>query len=133
MKYRRRERELVLRAIFSSIFFSDKKTDNIWQNVLNSNEILKKIDLDYSKTLFYHTVEFKNNELDSLQKVIKNWSLDRLSYIDKAIIFVACAEIKYMEQKPAIAINEAVELAKKYSDKKSTKFINAVIDNWQKQ
>ena len=62
-----------------------------------------------------------NNYLDS-------WPMDRLNKVDQAILALGIYELKYTETPPVVAINEAVELSKKYSDEKVTKMINAVLD-----
>jgi len=55
------------------------------------------------------------------------WTVDRLSRIDISILRLAIIEMMYMDTPPAVAVNEAVELAKKYSEDKSPKFINGVL------
>lgn len=69
---------------------------------------------------------------DRLDKVIENhlinWSLDRISLVDKTILRIAVFEIIYLDDIPfAVSINEAVELAHTYGDDKSTKFINGIL------
>ena len=56
------------------------------------------------------------------------WDIDRLSKVDKAILSVGIYELVYTETPSVVAINEAVELAKKYSDEKVVKMINAALD-----
>ena len=60
---------------------------------------------------------------------MKNWSIDRLSRVDKAILSLGTYELVYYSTPNIVAINEAVELAKKYSDDKVIKMINAVLDS----
>ena len=61
---------------------------------------------------------------------MKNWCLDRISYIDKAILFFALAKIKYLNYPLNTTVSEAIELAKIFSEKKSSKFVNGVLDAW---
>ena len=74
-------------------------------------------------------VILRTPEID--QKIVKNskdWTLDRMSRIDLAIMRVAIYEILYREDIPAsVSINEAVELAKKYSHKDAGSFINGIL------
>ena len=84
---------------------NDFVTDAINTIVLNKDEIY----------------EFANKYLDS-------WPMDRLNKVDQAILALGIYELKYTETPPVVAINEAVELSKKYSDEKVTKMINAVLD-----
>ncbi|NLZ62021.1 MAG: transcription antitermination protein NusB [Acholeplasmataceae bacterium] len=77
-----------------------------------------------------------NEYLDVLDKIIadklENWTIDRLNYVDKAIIRYAVYEMKYLMIPPEIAINEALELTKKYSnldDDNAKSFNNRLLQN----
>ena len=65
---------------------------------------------------------------DIINKNLKDWSFERLGYIEQAILLLATNEITAGEVQKPIVINEAVELAKKYCDEDSYKFINGVLD-----
>lgn len=65
---------------------------------------------------------------NTINKYLGNWSLDRLGKTDKAILRLGTYEILYYDTPKVVAINEAVELSKKYSDDKIVKLINAVLD-----
>ena len=68
-------------------------------------------------------------ELDELaNKHIKDWTIDRLDKTGAAILRIALYELKYTETPAIVVINEAIELAKKYSDEAVRKIINAVLD-----
>jgi transcription antitermination protein NusB len=64
---------------------------------------------------------------DLLTEVLFNWHLNRITRIDRDILRMAVAEMQYMGQDPKVAINEAVELAKRYSDDEGRRFINGVM------
>lgn len=70
---------------------------------------------------------------DSIKEIIENnlvnWKFDRLSLIDRAILFMTISEYKYVGDidKPVV-INVGVTLAKRYSDEKNYKFINGILD-----
>lgn len=76
---------------------------------------------------------------DSIKEIIENnlvnWKFDRLSLIDRAILFMTISEYKYVGDidKPVV-INVGVTLAKRYSDEKNYKFINGILDKilWTK-
>ena len=74
-------------------------------------------------------LENKDELVSIINKNLKDWSFDRLGYIEQAILLLATSEITRGEIKKPIIINEAVELAKKYCDDDSYKFINGVLDN----
>lgn len=78
---------------------------------------------------------FKNKEL--IDKVISgyttNWQLKRMAVIDRNILRFATYELLFMEDiPPKVAINEAIDIAKKYGDKDSGKFVNGVLDKINK-
>ena len=61
-------------------------------------------------------------------KYLNNWTIDRLSKVDKAILSLGIYELLYTKTPSVVAINEAIELSKKYSDEDVTKMINACLD-----
>ena len=66
----------------------------------------------------------------SIQKNALDWSLDRMAKVDLAIMRVAVFEILYADDiAETVSINEAVELAKKYSTQQSPQFINGILDS----
>ena len=83
---------------------------------------------EYSVSL-YNGVSEKAQELDEeISGILKGWKLSRLPKINLAILRIAVYEMKYVEDVPAsVAINEAVELAKKYSGKEDASFINGIL------
>ncbi len=86
------------------------------------------IENEYVKDIVYGVI--KNiNELDILaNKYIKDWTIDRLDKTGAAILRIALYELKYTDTPEIVVINEAIELAKKYSDESVRKIINAVLD-----
>ena len=60
---------------------------------------------------------------------MKDWNIDRISKVDKAILSLAIYELFYTDTPDVVAINEAIELSKKYSDEKVVKLINGVLDS----
>lgn len=74
------------------------------------------------------TVRRKNKEItELLSESIVDWQLERLPRIDRDILRIAVAEILFLDLEEQVAINEAVELAKRYSDEDGYKFINGVL------
>ena len=74
---------------------------------------------------------------DELNKIIEGYSpsrkLDRISYINLAIMKIAIYEMKYCPSVPdKVAINEAIEFAKEYTDKADVRFINGVLNSYYK-
>jgi len=68
--------------------------------------------------------------IDSLvKKHVKNWEIERMAVIDRNIIRIACFELLFLEDiPPKVSINEAIEIAKRYGDIDSPRFVNGVLD-----
>ena len=101
-----------------------------------SNEIISNIDIEERKKI---DPEFLSNlvngvidnleEIDkNIYKYLENWSIERLGLTDQAIIRISVYELIYTDTPNLVCINEAIELAKKYSDEKVAKMINGVLD-----
>lgn len=71
---------------------------------------------------------------DKIKKHLKNWDISRIAKIDLAILRCSIYEILYRDDIPNnVSINEAVELAKKYSTERSPSFINGILGNTVKE
>lgn len=66
--------------------------------------------------------------VETLDPLLDTWSFDRLGLVERAILLVAFAEIKYMGLDKAVAIDVAVKLSQKYADEDAYKLINGVLD-----
>ena len=97
--------------------------------------------VEYNAEKIKTAIKKANNEVSKKQKatdeeideIIKNslinWTIDRVSKVNLTIVRLAIAEMLYINDVPeVVAINEAIELTKKYSDDKSSSFINGVLD-----
>lgn len=74
------------------------------------------------------TVSVKKTEIDEqLTKALVDWQVSRLARIDRDLLRIAVAEIVYLGVPDRVAINEAVELAKRYSGDEGHRFINGVL------
>jgi len=87
-----------------------------------------EIQNDFVNELVHGVINNKKEIDDIANKYLNNWSLDRLGLTDQAIIEIAIYEIKYTETPNLVCINEAIELAKQYSDEKVSKMINGILD-----
>ena len=65
-------------------------------------------------------------ELDN--RYLNDWTMDRLNKVDKAIMLLGTYELLYTDTPSVVAINEAIELSKEYSEEAVTKMINGVLD-----
>jgi N utilization substance protein B len=74
------------------------------------------------------TINRRQVEIDqSLTQALQDWQLNRLAHIDRDILRISVAEITFLGIPDRVAINEAVELAKRYSDDEGHRFINGVL------
>ena len=107
-------------------------------NVYNKNkmiyeidEVIKEnldIDNEFVKEIVYGVTTYQN-EIDTLaNKYLNNWTIDRLGNTDIAILRMGIYELMYTDTPDIVCINEAIELAKSYSDDDVVKMINAVLD-----
>lgn len=86
--------------------------------------------INYTRTIIDHVMdEFASYRLEVSHYLKQGWTFSRLSYLEQAILLVACFEIKQQELDKKIIANEAVELAKKYCDADSYRFINGILSN----
>jgi N utilization substance protein B len=80
------------------------------------------------------TLASERIEIDAkLSQALIDWQLERLAQIDRDILRIAIAEILYLDQPARVAINEAVELAKRYSGDEGFRFINGVLRCFMEQ
>lgn len=85
------------------------------------------------KNFFLQLVENTNKNLseidDAIKITLRHWSFSRLSSVDRAILRVAACELLYSSDvPPKVVINEALEIAKKFSTAESVHFVNGVLD-----
>lgn len=107
---------------------------NIYDNSkmkYNVDDIIKEvspIENEFIKDTVYGVITYKN-EIDSLaNKYLNNWSISRLGNTDQAILRMGIYELLYTDTPEVVSINEAIELAKSYSDDDVRKMINGVLD-----
>lgn len=91
------------------------------------NEVAK-IDNEFIKEIVYGVITYQKELDDMANKYLGGWTIDRLGNTDKAILRMGIFELLYTKTPEVVAINEAIELAKKYSDDSIRKMINGVLD-----
>ena len=126
MKLNRTEAREKIMIILYQIDLYDK--DNIpydLENVFHEN---LEIDNKFVRDIVDGVLEKKDSIDKIISKYLENWDLDRLGKTDRAILRLSTYEMLYYNTPNVVVINEAVELAKKYSDEKIVKLINAVLD-----
>lgn len=127
---RKKSRELLFRMVFELCFQIPERVDEEFFALEGLDE--------ENKTFVLSMYEGIKKEFSSIMAIIekhlKGYTLDRVFKIDLAILILAVYEIKYSKETPVnVVINEAVELAKRYSTDKSYSFINGVLANIVKE
>jgi N utilization substance protein B len=130
---RRRAREYALQILFQVDFRSQEVSRNDFEDFWldkNESEDVRK----FTEELVRGTIE-RLAEIDSrLEKVAENWVLKRMAAVDRNILRFAAFEILYRKDiPPAVTINEAVEIAKKFSSSEAAPFINGILDKLAKE
>lgn len=131
---RRKSREIAMKLLFEKTI-NKGEYEEIVKNFKENTEIdLNDVDFEYIET----TIKGIENNIESVDKKIeenlKKWKLNRLSKIDLSILRLSTYEILFIDEIPdKVAVNEGIELAKKYSDSNSPAFINGVLANMIKQ
>ncbi len=87
-----------------------------------------EIDNDFVKDAVYGVLTNIDALDEKANTYLKNWTIDRLGYTDKAILRLGIYELLYTDTPDVVAINEAIDLAKLYSDDDVRKMINGVLD-----
>jgi len=128
MGNRTKARELAIQILFY-MEFAEGNAGELFDMFCNNFNPAKSI-RSFSKKLVCGVRE----NLEYLDKIIrkssKNWRLERMSVVDRSILRLGAFEILFMnETPPKVAIDEAIELGKKYGAEESAAFINGILDN----
>jgi len=130
MRKRSKAREYVLQMLYQIDITGADCEDvlkNFWES--RAEEDVSAELKEFSSGLLQGAVQHLQ-EIDSkISKYAANWQLERMAFVDRNIMRLGCFELFFREDiPPKVAINEAVELAKKYSGSESGKFVNAILD-----
>ncbi len=122
----------VFKGVFTSAFYDDEEKEAQLEQLFNQDVQYDKLALSEkeSKEANAKCQDILNNisEIDkAIEKALDNWSINRIGKVELAILRVAVYEIQYDKLEPAIAINEAVEIAKEYGGDKSGAFVNGIL------
>ncbi|UCD71707.1 MAG: transcription antitermination factor NusB [Syntrophobacterales bacterium] len=127
MGVRRRAREIALQVLYQrelSCVEVEEALHLFWNNF----EVLKGA-MDFSERLI-KGVEQHREDLDRIiEQYSSNWKVDRMTHVDRTILRIAVYELLYCDDiPPRVAINEAIDIGKKYGSEDSGAFINGILD-----
>ena len=118
-------RKVIMTVLYQINVYETNKMEYKIENVIK--ECLE-IENEFVNEVVYGVIE-KKNEIDEIaNKYLNGWKISRLGNTDQAILRMGIYELLYTKTPEVVAINEAIELAKNYSDDDVRKMINGVLD-----
>lgn len=118
-------RKKIMTILYQINIYKTNKIDYNIDNVIN--EVLE-IDNEFVKEIVYGVTTYQNEIDEIANKYLDGWTIDRLGNTDKAILEMGIYELLYTKTPEIVCINEAIELAKLYSDDSVKNMINGVLD-----
>lgn len=125
MKNRSELREVMMKILYQ-IFILEESSIEFDIDSLKKEQL--EVENEFVNEVVDGILEKREDIYDMANKYLTSWPMNRLNKVDQAILCIGIYELQYTETPSVVAINEAVELSKKYSDEKVTKMINAVLD-----
>ena len=127
-------RELAFKLVYSLEVQHDENIEEQIDLYIQENEIEKQAVIDYIQDII-NGISSNSQEIEEIIKkcLTEKWTIERISKINLSILKLAIYEIKYKDIPYKAEINEAVELAKKYGEDTSSKFINGALASAVKQ
>lgn len=126
---RRKEREIVFQMLFASLF-SDQEDDKVlYETLIEEREEEGARESEYIRDTYFGARENRKRAEEKIAAAAEGWKIERFSKTTLAILQLAVYEMQLPEETlpEKIAINEAVELAKKYAEDGAKKFINGIL------
>ncbi|MBQ7916668.1 MAG: transcription antitermination factor NusB [Firmicutes bacterium] len=130
---RKTAREDAFRILFSAQF-QQVSPDSLISRYFDNKELPEIKDLEFIRQEVSGALKNQDDLYKRIEGALKDWKLSRLSQVDRAILQIAAYEMVYDEDIPvSVSINEAVELAKRYSSDAAPAFINGVLGTIAKE
>ena len=111
----------VVTAVYQHLLLNKDMVETFIDNFEDIDEYVGSIENDL--------IAQEDAYIETISNNLNKWTFDRLSYIDQAILLVGTSEYNLNKDNKKIIIDEAVRIAKEYSDDDSYKYINGVLDN----
>lgn len=128
MSSRREARERTMQALYA-FELGGGDAQHILECVIDPH--LKKDEeaREFAASLFLRTLDFSKEADEIVVKFTQNWELSRIALVDRILLRMAmCEMLRFEDIPPKVTINEAIEVAKRYSTAKSGQFINGILD-----
>jgi N utilization substance protein B len=123
------KRSTARRLAMQAIYQADLAREDIQkalENVFQFENFIPET-LDFASSLAKAAWEVREQTDKTIKELAVDWPLDRIGKVDRSILRLALAELNMAQTPTSVVINEAVELAKKYSGEESAKFINGIL------
>ena len=130
MKNRTMLREIIIKVLYQ-IYILEKTSVKYDIDTLIKEQC--EIENDFVNSSVYGVLEHQSEIIEKANKYLENWTIDRLSKVDKAILSLGIYELIYTNTPSIVCINETIELSKIYSDENVTSMINACMDKIYKE
>ncbi|MCC6512245.1 MAG: transcription antitermination factor NusB [Pirellulaceae bacterium] len=127
MSTRRRCREVVLQILYEDDLNPERNLKNSEQFLVSRLKGNRPL-IEFANGLLRGVRQYRRDIDKQLSEKATNWSLRRMAAIDRNVLRLASFEILFGNTPGRVAINEAVELAKRFGDKQSGQFVNGVLD-----
>ena len=115
----------IMTILYQINVYNENKIDYDLNKVIEKN---LEFDNEFVKDIVFGITTYQKEIDDLANKYLNNWNIKRLGNTDQAILRMGIYELIYTDTPDIVAINEAIELSKKYSDLKVSKMINGVLD-----
>ncbi|MEX0685646.1 MAG: transcription antitermination factor NusB [Balneolales bacterium] len=129
MRNRRGIRETTLQALYAHQAGNEDR-EHVIASLIKPKMVDDKEGLRFAEKLFLKTLQISDIADIEIEKQIQNWEIDRLAIVDRLLLRMAiCEFIHFDDIPPKVTINEAIEIAKKFSTAKSGRFVNGILDS----
>lgn len=118
-------RKLIMTILYQINVYQKNKMEYKVEDIVKE---VVEIENEFVKEVVYGVLTYQNDIDNTANKYLKDWTIDRLGNTDQAILRMGIYELLYTATPEIVAINEAIELAKSYSDDDVRKMINGVLD-----
>ncbi|UCE23980.1 MAG: transcription antitermination factor NusB [Candidatus Zixiibacteriota bacterium] len=125
-------RELVLQSLYA-FDHGRSEPEEAYGEISREHELDEK-NLAFGRNLLQLVISNRRDADQHVARLAENWNLDRIAAIDLNILRMAITELDMVPDTPVkVVLNEAIELAKKFSTIESSKFVNGILDKYVKQ
>ncbi|OPX29491.1 MAG: transcription antitermination factor NusB [Candidatus Cloacimonas sp. 4484_143] len=136
MGIRRKGREIALQTLYAIEFTDHQHTDLEHIFLGKLQEITNAKDIQADSKIYEFALEIVRNTIHRIDEIDKkiaehstNWKVNKIADLDKAVLRIAVYEMMFTATAPAIIMNEAIEIAKKFCSDSSSKFVNGILNS----